>query len=99
MLFSYCERPSFTPTRNWQNMVLHILTYTFLDSTQEDKWFWADWHQVFSKLFSECLCACNFDLLVLFTSTYLNLPHLQSMYLLSLCYAFVLLSGNVTLRE
>jgi hypothetical protein len=50
MLFPYCERPSFTPTHNWQNMVLHILTYTFLDSRQEDKWFWANWHQVFSKL-------------------------------------------------
>jgi hypothetical protein len=78
-------------------MVLYVLTFTFLNSRQEDKRIWTEWQQAFPD-FSLLLIlrACSFDLLVLFPDIW-TLPHQQTICSLSLCYTFALSSDDVTL--
>jgi hypothetical protein len=70
-------------------MVLYVLTIMFLDSRQEDSDPNGSRHSL-KLVFSLSLCACNFDLLVLFPNIWI-LSCLQRTCSLSLCYAFVLL--------
>jgi hypothetical protein len=79
--------------------VLYILTFALHSYRADGKTIYSEPNA--SKYSPNLVCslslpACNFYPLVLFPNI-LTLPHLQTTRLLSLCYAFVLPSDNVTL--